>query len=368
MHKNEHDITGNKYGELTALYKSDRKTYWFFKCDCGNIKEIVKGNVTLGKSKSCGCKINVLKNNLIGKKFERLYVVERYLKILPVTYKCECDCGKIVNVRSCGLLSGNNKSCGCYKNDMSKQRCGEKHPGWKHGRSHEDRVKYRQEKIPEKESWRKHIFERDEYKCVVCGSKNTLNAHHLNGWNWCKEERYDKLNGICLCSHKDGCHTKFHSEYGRGNNTAAQFEEFLNQNFNKSLKDILPEIFEEKIINDANKYFRKKWGYYADYHRTDNCVMKKLVIYPDQSISTQYHNTRNEFWFIESGDFELLIDDKILRSSAPYNCIIHSGVLHKVKNIGKTDLIIYEMQFGDLCDENDIVRTEDQYGRITVHL
>ena len=45
---------------LTALYKTGRQTenrqyYWMCKCDCGNLTEIRIGNITTGRTKSCGC-------------------------------------------------------------------------------------------------------------------------------------------------------------------------------------------------------------------------------------------------------------------------------------------------------------------------
>lgn len=79
------------------------------------------------------------------------------------------------------------------------------------------------------------LFERDGYICQCCGNKSgkgnpiKLNAHHLNGYHWCKEERYDINNGVTLCEY---CHDakyigSFHNIYGRKNNTREQFEEFL---------------------------------------------------------------------------------------------------------------------------------------------
>ena len=50
-----------------------------------------------------------------------------------------------------------------------------------------------------------------------------LNAHHLNGWAWAKDQRFDLENGITLC---ENCHKLFHSIYGRGKNTREQYEEF----------------------------------------------------------------------------------------------------------------------------------------------
>lgn len=37
-------------------------------------------------------------------------------------YECECDCGNRLSVRSVSLLSGNSKSCGCLKNELSGER------------------------------------------------------------------------------------------------------------------------------------------------------------------------------------------------------------------------------------------------------
>lgn len=54
------DLTGKRYGKLTAIQVSKvRKTaYWDFQCDCGNVKPIRGVNVTDGRVKTCGsCKI-----------------------------------------------------------------------------------------------------------------------------------------------------------------------------------------------------------------------------------------------------------------------------------------------------------------------
>ena len=74
--------------------------------------------------------------------------------------------------------------------------------------------------------WRQAVFKRDNYTCVCCGDSigGNLNAHHLNGWNWCKEQRYDVDNGVTLC---ENCHLKFHKVYGYGDNTKEQFNKFI---------------------------------------------------------------------------------------------------------------------------------------------
>jgi hypothetical protein len=57
------DITGQKYGMLTALFMSrkerrpngDSCRLWKCKCDCGNEIEVPVGALTSGNTKTCGC-------------------------------------------------------------------------------------------------------------------------------------------------------------------------------------------------------------------------------------------------------------------------------------------------------------------------
>lgn len=74
-------------------------------------------------------------------------------------------------------------------------------------------------------NWHNSVFERDNYTCQCCGDNHggNLEAHHINSYNWDKENRFNIDNGITLCNK---CHKKFHHLYGYGNNTKKQFEEF----------------------------------------------------------------------------------------------------------------------------------------------
>lgn len=54
------DLTGNKYGKLTVLYRdTERKTnsgsYWICQCDCGKIKSVKSSSLRNGEIQSCGC-------------------------------------------------------------------------------------------------------------------------------------------------------------------------------------------------------------------------------------------------------------------------------------------------------------------------
>jgi len=53
------DLTGQKFGRLTAIKLSDIVkygiSYWLCKCDCGNEKIINSASLKNGNTKSCGC-------------------------------------------------------------------------------------------------------------------------------------------------------------------------------------------------------------------------------------------------------------------------------------------------------------------------
>lgn len=77
------DITGQKFGRLTALYKLHNchkdHTYWLCICECGNLTEVNSGNLRNNHTRSCGClnKDTITKH---GKFKTRLYRIWRGMK------------------------------------------------------------------------------------------------------------------------------------------------------------------------------------------------------------------------------------------------------------------------------------------------
>ena len=61
------------------------------------------------------------KQNLLGRRFGRLLVVEETRKGRYVAWRCQCDCGNETTVISTYLLSNKIVSCGCYRKDNAKK-------------------------------------------------------------------------------------------------------------------------------------------------------------------------------------------------------------------------------------------------------
>jgi len=61
-------------------------------------------------------------------------------------------------------------------------------------------------------TWRKAVYERDNYACVWCGNKGYLNADHIKPFKLYPELRFNLNNGRTLCI---DCHKKTDTYGGR---------------------------------------------------------------------------------------------------------------------------------------------------------
>ena len=91
---------------------------------------------------------------------------------------------------------------------------------------------------------------------------------------------------------------------------------------------------------------------------------KIIIIYQNQRLSLQKHNKRNEFWKIKQGLAEVTLNNKKFNLSKDEELFIPKQSIHRIKNIGNNNLIIKEIQTGEYFEEDDIIRLEDDYGRL----
>lgn len=119
------DITGQKFGRLTALYPTDKRdrsknVVWVCQCECGKITEVGSGRLRSGSTNSCGC---LRVRDLTGQVFGRLTAIRptEYRSGGPVMWLCQCSCtpDRFVEVCAEYLRSRAIKSCGCLRVDGS---------------------------------------------------------------------------------------------------------------------------------------------------------------------------------------------------------------------------------------------------------
>jgi mannose-6-phosphate isomerase len=108
----------------------------------------------------------------------------------------------------------------------------------------------------------------------------------------------------------------------------------------------------------------KPWGWELIWADTDLYVGKILFVRAGQSLSLQFHNEKDESWYVETGRAKLELGDagqailstEVIGEGASFH--YPPGTVHRVTAI--EDTTILEVSTPHL---DDVVRLEDQYGR-----
>ncbi len=108
----------------------------------------------------------------------------------------------------------------------------------------------------------------------------------------------------------------------------------------------------------------RPWGNYTVLYTDETCQVKKLVINSGKRISLQSHKFRAEHWFIVSGQGSAEIDDKEFTVVPGDTIDVAVGSKHRISSSEQGALIFIEVQTGSSFAEDDIIRYEDDFGRI----
>ena len=117
------ELTGKRFGKLVALEPTNivkgKSIVWRCICDCGNEVLVKSGHLLSSGQKgtsSCGC-LKGNKLNLIGKKFGKLTVIREtpQRRTTSTEWECSCSCGEYITVPATYLVrkSKKPKHCGC---------------------------------------------------------------------------------------------------------------------------------------------------------------------------------------------------------------------------------------------------------------
>jgi len=117
------------------------------------------------------------------------------------------------------------------------------------------------------------------------------------------------------------------------------------------------------IDSDLNGFYIKPWGRYVDHLRSKELVIKTLTIVGGNKISNQKHLLRHEKWYIMSGTGQALLQygNSILSIELKPGVIfnVSEETWHQVKADEDSTLVVLEIQEGEDCNEDDIVRKPD---------
>tara|TARA_Y100000589_G_scaffold71273_1_gene63722 strand:- start:25030 stop:26463 length:1434 start_codon:yes stop_codon:yes gene_type:complete len=138
-----------------------------------------------------------------------------------------------------------------------------------------------------------------------------------------------------------------------------------NKEHAKNLKEVINKLdakgFQEGRIH---KKVYRPWGAYTSLIEDTSWQVKKIEVNPGAKLSLQMHHHRSEHWIVANGTATVQINNEIFVLSENQSTFIPLGAKHRLSNPGKIPLILIEIQSGNYLGEDDIVRFEDDYGRI----
>ena len=111
-----------------------------------------------------------------------------------------------------------------------------------------------------------------------------------------------------------------------------------------------------------NQIESKPWGSYEVLLDEPNYKVKRIVVDAYQRFSLQYHKHREEHWVIVGGSGTVEIKGREFLAIMRSHWVILRKERHRA-TAGPNGLVFIETQTG-ICDEDDIVRLEDDYDRI----
>jgi mannose-6-phosphate isomerase len=124
----------------------------------------------------------------------------------------------------------------------------------------------------------------------------------------------------------------------------------------------MPDI--GRIMSRPIEEERRPWGSFHTLEEGPGYKVKRLVVLPGQRLSLQKHRHRAEHWVVVSGTATVTSGTRMLRLGPRACTVIPRQAWHRIENRGRTPLLVIEVQHGEYLGEDDIIRKQDDYGRV----
>ncbi|AEY02696.1 mannose-1-phosphate guanylyltransferase (GDP) [Oceanimonas sp. GK1] len=137
-----------------------------------------------------------------------------------------------------------------------------------------------------------------------------------------------------------------------------------NRNNAQDVKKIVDTLKEQgRYEHTLHTTVHRPWGNYQGIDLGERYQVKRISVKPGEQLSLQKHYHRAEHWIVVKGTALVTCGDKEFLVRENESTYIPMGEVHRLKNPGKVELELIEVQSGGYLGEDDIVRLEDGYGR-----
>jgi mannose-6-phosphate isomerase len=121
---------------------------------------------------------------------------------------------------------------------------------------------------------------------------------------------------------------------------------------------------QENDSDTSPRFDRRPWGTFTVLDEGNNFKVKRIEVLPGKRLSYQKHSQRAEHWVVVQGTAKVTLDDHQSMVASGEAIDIAIGAAHRVENPGTDTLVFIEVQRGSYLGEDDIVRLQDDFGRV----
>jgi len=138
----------------------------------------------------------------------------------------------------------------------------------------------------------------------------------------------------------------------------------------QKVREVVNKIKNDKELSylvDLHTTVYRPWGSYTELEKGERYRIKRITVYPGESLSLQMHYHRSEHWIVVKGTAKVVLEENggikeyfVHENESIY---VPKTTKHRLVNPGKIPLELIEVQVGEYVEEDDIVRFNDVYGR-----
>ena len=100
----------------------------------------------------------------------------------------------------------------------------------------------------------------------------------------------------------------------------------------------------------------RSWGEFEVLHVGKGHTCKALVVKPHCHLSLQSHQHRAEHWVVVQGTATIQLGEDVFEVPQHRHLFIEKKQIHCLANNTEDNLVLIEVQTGDILDETDITR------------
>lgn len=117
--------------------------------------------------------------------------------------------------------------------------------------------------------------------------------------------------------------------------------------------------------NNSPTFERRPWGSFTVLDEGAGFKVKRIEILPNKRLSYQKHLYRAEHWFVVQGTAKVTLDGETFLLGVGETAEVEIEMAHRVENPHQSETLIFiEIQRGEYLGEDDIVRFDDDFGRV----